>query len=220
MKSAMDDSLEHTHPQNPKHPGHLVKHNFLLFPAERFFLGESDFLQNGPYMWNRKWIVQTFGLPFYHALSRASIRGDGGDVMFPILCGGLYAGSVEAMIDFFDLFVASTIVLGGCGTNDQGLLNGLVAVGLFVSPHPVFISDPYTSLFTNGPRDHVGPAWTDCQLQWRTVRSAASIRQIQDGLATATALLRIWVIVAGSPTRSNSRCRRTNCEIRRIALPH
>jgi hypothetical protein len=154
MKSAMDDSLEHTHLQNPEHPGHLVKHNFLLFPAERFFLGESDFLQNGPYMWNRKWIVQTFGLPFYHALSRASIRGDGGDVMFPILCGGLYAGSVEAMIDFFDLFVESTLVLGGCGTNDQGLLNGLVAVGLFASrfPHPVFISDPYTSLFTNGPR--------------------------------------------------------------------
>jgi hypothetical protein len=101
MKSAMDDSLEHTHPQNPKHPGHLVKHNFLLFPAERFFLGESDFLQNGPYMWNRRWIVQTFGLPFLHARSRAPIRGDGGDVMFPILCGGLYAGSVEAMIDFF-----------------------------------------------------------------------------------------------------------------------
>lgn len=73
---------------------------------------------------------------------------------FPALCGGMYFGTARAMVDFFDIFVATAAASAKpCDANDQGLLLGLVPFGISVAsfPHPVLLLDPLQSHFTNEP---------------------------------------------------------------------
>lgn len=134
--------------------------SYIVFPSERYFLSQHDFIMYGPHILNRYWIGQTFGYRFFYKLLRDNVevstapKVSGTRTTFPILCGGLYYGTFDAVYDFLDVFVATAVALGGCSVNDQGLLVALVAVGLGESrfPHEVWLADPYTTHCTNGPR--------------------------------------------------------------------
>lgn len=149
---------------------------FMLFPPEVAWFGEMEWTFRGGFAFNMRWVLEAFGYSFTHRMFREVLpvtkclnlhnksRSDDAaafpctSLPIPIICGGIYAGTAMAMLDFLKLLVnamsARPAKQQDCH-NDQGMMNGLLGGGGFALagfPHQILLSNPYSTWATHRPR--------------------------------------------------------------------
>ena len=99
----------------------------------------------------RWWVADRFSYAFYFASRLAAadqIRSS-----FPIICAGLYFGTVRAMLDATEVFFKTIAVDGNCPI-DQGVFFGLMAGGFRRAGlrHRLLVLNPDVHLYRHRPR--------------------------------------------------------------------
>jgi hypothetical protein len=149
---------------------------FMLFPPEASAFGEMSWSFRGGFEFNMRWVLEAFGFSYtqrmfreilpvtkclnlHHSESSASSATvfPCTSLPLPTICGGIYAGTALAMLDFLKLLVnamSSRPAKQQDCHNDQGMMNGFLGGGFALAafPHQILLSNPYSTWATHRPR--------------------------------------------------------------------